>query len=457
MSKHQYDSIIIGTGQATGTMVPALLEIGQRLAVIEKDRVGGTCVNWGCTPTKTIVASARAAHMARRGADFGIQLDGIAVDFARVMARQNEIRQGNSKGLESYLRESTDLCLGTARFINDREVAVGDDTLSADRIYIHTGARARIPAVPGIDSVPYLDNRRILDLEVLPEHLVVIGGSYIGLEFSQAFLRLGSRVTLLQRGPRIMSREDEDVALEAERLLREQGLNILCNSTIVSVGKRNAGVSVTIERNGETSTLEGSHLLLATGRVPNTEELNLAAAGVMTNRRGFIEVNEVLQTNIPHIYAVGDVNGLGAFTHTSVNDGQIIVRNLQGENWKVADRIQVYAMFIDPPLGRVGMNENQARSSGRTVVKGEMPMSRVSRAREKDETGGMIKVLVDADTKEILGATILGVGGDEIVNLFAAWMVTGLPYTDLQRAVLVHPTVAELLPWVFADLKPLET
>jgi pyruvate/2-oxoglutarate dehydrogenase complex dihydrolipoamide dehydrogenase (E3) component len=456
MSSERYDAILVGTGQATGTLVSGLLELGQKLAVIERDRVGGTCVNFGCTPTKTVVASARAAHMARRGAEFGVHVGELSVDFPRVMERQNTIRKGASAGLKDYLEKNTDFYAGAARLAGDHKVQVNDQTLIADTIYIHTGARARVPEIPGIETVSYLDNKGILELEELPEHLIVVGGSYIGLEFSQAFSRFGARVTVLERGPRIMSREDQDVALEAERILRADGLEILCQTTIVSVAPGDEGVVVNIERDGKPQALSGTHLLLATGRVPNTDGLDLEAAGVRTNSRGFIEVNDVLQTSVPHIYAIGDVNGLGAFTHTSVNDGQIVLGNLKGESWKVSDRTMVYAMFVDPPLGRVGISESQARSSERPVLKAVMPMSQVNRAREKDETGGLIKVLVDAESKKLLGAAILGVGGDEIINLFAAWMRTGLPYTELQRVVLVHPTVAELLPWVFNNLEPLE-
>ena len=453
----EYDAILIGTGQATGTLVSGLVKLGQRVAVIERDRVGGTCVNWGCTPTKTIVASARAAHMVRRAADLGIDVLEFSINFNRVMERQNAIRNDNSQGLRKYLEQVTDFYEESASFVSDRDVQVRKHILRGKRIYIHTGARARTPEIPGIESVPYLDNRGILALEELPAHLIVIGGSYIGLEFSQAFRRFGSDVTVLERGPRIMAREDDDIAVEAHAILSDEGIQIICDTRIMAAHPRpEGGVTVSIQQNGSERTLSGSHLLLATGRVPNTEDLNLSAAGVETNERGFILVNDQLQTNVPHIYAIGDVNGRGAFTHTSVHDGQVVLRNLNGEGWKASDRIMIYSMFIDPPLGRVGMNEAQARSSGRNVLVARMPMSRIARAREKDETRGLVKFLVDADTREILGAAILGVGGDEIINGIAAWMYTGLPYTDFQRTVMVHPTVTELMPWVFENLEPLK-
>ena len=436
-------------------MIPALVELGQSVAVIEKNRVGGTCVNYGCTPTKTIVASARAAHMVRRAGDFGINVSGFTIDFAKVMDRQNEIRNGNSKGLEEWLRGMTDFHVGTAEFNGPHEVRVGDEVIRGKRIYIHTGARARQPDTPGIERVPYLTNKSLLDLTDLPEHLIVVGGSYIGLEFSQAFRRFGSEVTVIEMGANIMPREDPDISVMAREILEDEGITILCASTITSVAPTDGGVAVELQRAGSSEAVTGSHILFAIGRVPNSDELNLQAAGVETDERGFIAVNEQLQTNVPHIYAVGDVNGRGAFTHTSVHDGQVIIRNLKGDDWKQSDRKLVYSMFIDPPLARVGMNETMARASGRNVLLATYPMSRISRAREKDETKGMVKFIVDGDTKEILGATILGVGGDEIINGIAAWMYTGLPYTEMQRAVLVHPTVAELMPWVLDGLQPL--
>ncbi len=459
--RKSYDAVLIGTGQATYTIASELVKRGESVAVAEGDRVGGTCVNYGCTPTKTIVASARAAHMARRGDELGVRVGKVEVDFARVMERQNAIRSGNSDGLRSYLEEHCDLYRDYASFEGPNSVRIGDDVIEAERIYIHTGSRARVPAIPGLDTVPYLDNVRVLDLTRLPDHLVVLGGSYIALEFAQAFRRLGSEVTVLQRSERLVTREDEDVAQIIREVLEREGVRIMCGVEVESVAPRNVGgasqgIDVAVRRDGEPMSVSGSHLLLGLGRVPNSERLNLDAAGVRTDERGFIPVNEKLQTNVPHIFAVGDINGRGAFTHTSVNDGEIIVHNLRGESWTVTDRHPTYALFVDPPLGRVGMNEITARKSGRRVLMATMPMSRVARAREKGETDGIIKMIVDAETDRILGATVLGVGGDEVIAMISAWMYSDLPCLRYRRSVLPHPTVAELVPWVLDELKPLE-
>jgi len=451
----EYDIILIGTGQATGTMLPVFLQMGKKVATVEKSRVGGTCVNWGCTPTKTLVAAARTAHMVRRAGDFGVKVSDFRVDFPKAMERQKRNREESNESFSKWLDESTDFYRAEARFVSDHEVEVGDETIRGETIYIHTGATARVAPIPGIEKVDYLDNKAILSLQELPEHLVVIGGSYVGLEFSQIFRRFASRVTVLERGSRIMSREDEDVAEEATRILSEEGIEIVCNVQVESLSPK-GGVTVEATVDGERRSITGSHLLMATGRKPETDALNLEAAGVEVNERGFIKVDEYLQTTVPHIYAVGDVNGGSAFTHTSVHDGQIIVKNLTGEQWRQGDRIPIYSMFIDPPLGRVGMSEAQAKESGRNVLKGTMPMSSIARANEKYETAGMAKVLVDADSGQLLGATVFGTGGDEVISLLAAWMYTGLPYTELQKVVLVHPTVAELMPYLFENMEPLQ-
>ncbi len=451
----KYDVILIGTGQATGTMLPAFLEMGKKVATVEKSRVGGTCVNWGCTPTKTLVAGARAAHMVRRSGDFGIEVSDYRINFPAAMARQKRNRDRSNEQFAKWLDETTDFYRAEARFVGPHEVRVGEATIYGETIYIHTGASARVPPIPGIEDVEYLDNKGILSLQELPEHLIVIGGSYVGLEFSQIFRRFGSRVTVLERGPRIMSREDADVSDEAARILTGEGIEILLNVQVESVSP-SGGVTVDTTVDGGRRSIAGSHLLLATGRKPETEALDLSSAGVDVDKRGFITVDDYLQTSVPHIYAVGDVNGGSAFTHTSVHDGQVIVKNLRGESWRRSDRIPIYAMFIDPPLGRVGLSEAQALESDRSILKGVMPMSGIARAREKDETAGMVKVLVDAESSRLVGATVFGTGGDEVVNLLAAWMYTGLPYTELQKAVLVHPTVAELMPYVFENLKPVK-
>lgn len=453
-----YDVIWIGTGQATGTIVPRLVAAGKTVAIAEGGRVGGSCVNYGCTPTKTIVASARAAHMARRGADFGVMIPEFSIDFDKVMARMNKIRNGGSQGLEGWLAgmEGVDLYKAYAEFVDPHTVRVGDEVIAGETIVIHTGARPRTPAIPGLDQVDWLDNARLLDLPELPQHLVVIGGSYIGMEFGQAFRRFGSEVTILDAGSQLMFREDADIAQAAQEILEGEGIDVHLDVTVERVAQTDEGVEVFLNENGAKTVVRGSHLLVAAGREPNTDRLNLAAAGVASTKRGYVTVNEVMQTNVPHIFAVGDVNGSGAFTHTSVNDGEIFWDFYSGEgDRRRADRTVIYAMYIDPPLGRVGMSEKQARKSGRNILMATRPMSRIARAREKDETAGLVKILVDADSEQIVGATILGVGGDEIINMFATFMQTGQSYKVFRRTVLAHPTVAELMPWILDDLAPL--
>lgn len=460
----RFDVIWIGTGQATGTVIPRLVQAGKTVAIAEGGRVGGSCVNYGCTPTKTIVASARAAHMARRGADFGVNIDSFSIDFDKVMARQNALRNGNSQGMEKWLAgtDGVELYKAYAHFEDDHTVRMGDDVIAGDTVVIHTGARARVPSIPGLEQVNWLDNVRLLDLPALPQHLVIIGGSYISLEFAQAFRRFGSEVTILERGPQLMPREDLDIAETAKEILDKEGIRIAFNLQVERVAPaQDDGVEVFFTQDGTPRSVQGSHLLVAAGRVPNTDRLNLTAAGVNADERGFISVNDTMQTNVPHIYAVGDVNGESAFTHTSVNDGEIFWDHYHNhisadEARALPDRILTYAMFIDPPLGRVGMNEKEARQSGRNVLMATRPMSRIARAKEKDETDGLVKILVDADSEEFLGATILGVGGDEVINMFTPFMYTKQSYKVFRRAVLIHPTVAELMPWILDDLKPLE-
>ncbi len=454
----QYDVIWIGTGQATGTVLPQLAKAGKQVAIIEGGRVGGTCVNYGCTPTKTLVASARAAHMARRGPDFGVAVGEITIDFAKVMARQNKLRHSNSKNLEEWLRglEGVDFFDTYAHFESDHTVRVGDEIIYGETIVVHTGARARTPTIPGLETVPWLDNVRLLDLQELPQHLIILGGSYISLEFAQAFRRFGSAVTIIERGAQLMFREDEDIATIAHDLLERAGITIQLNADVEHVAQKGDDVQVTFTQNGATRTVQGSHLLVAAGRVPNTDQLNLPAAGVATDERGYIQVNDRLQSNVEHIYALGDVNGEGAFTHTSVNDGQIFWDTYSGEgDRKLPDRNLIYAMYIDPPLGRVGMDEQAARKSERNILMATKPMADIARAIEKDETDGLIKVFVDAESEEILGATVFGTGGDEIISIFATFMMTKQSYKVFQRAVLPHPTVAELLPFMLAELEPI--
>ncbi len=455
----QYDIIWIGTGQATGTVLPRLVKARKTVAIVEGGRFGGSCVNYGCTPTKTIVASARAAHMARRGPDFGVITGEISIDFAKVMARQNKIRNGASNGLESWLRgmENVDVYAGFATFDTPQTVRVNDEVIGGETIVINAGGRARVVPIAGLDGVDWLDNKKLLDLTELPQHLVIVGGSYISLEFAQAFRRFGTQVTVLEGSSQLMFREDADIADIAQEVLAGEGIAIELNARVKRVAQEGPQqIDVFFEQDGEEKSVRGTHLLLAVGRIPNSDRLNLEAAGVAVNERGYIVVNDVMQTNVPHIYAVGDINGEGAFTHTSVNDGEIFWDYYSGEDDRtLSQRVPTYAMFIDPPLGRVGMSEKEARASGRNVLMATRPMKYISRAKEKDETAGLVKILVDADTEEFLGATILGIGGDEIVNMFTPFMYTKQPYKLFRKAVLAHPTVAELMPWILDDLKPL--
>jgi pyruvate/2-oxoglutarate dehydrogenase complex dihydrolipoamide dehydrogenase (E3) component len=456
----KYDLIWIGTGQATGTIMPWLDEAGKKVAVVENGRFGGTCINYGCTPTKTLVASARAAHVARRAADFGVITGEISIDFEQVMARQNKIRQQFSSGLEKRLRdmENVDVYNGLATFNDPHRISVGDEKIWGETIVIHAGARARDVAIPGLAEVNWLDNVRMLELDKLPQHLIILGGSYIGLEFAQAFRRFGSQVTVLERGSQLMFREDADIATAAQEVLEAEGITVHLDAEVTKVSTDSQqAITLFFNQAGETHEVQGSHLLVAAGRVPNSDRLNLTAAGVETDERGYIVVNEVMQTNVPHIFALGDINGRGAFTHTSVNDGQIFWDYYSGEGDRsLAERIPIYAMFIDPPLGRIGMNEKEARENGRNVLMATRPLRHISRAIEKDETAGLIKILVDADSEQFLGATIFGVGGDEIVNLFMPLMLAQQSYKQLRRSMLIHPTVTELLPWILTDLKPLD-
>ena len=452
---HTYDAILIGTGQAAYTLVSGLLALGQTVAVIEgDDRFGGTCANYGCTPTKALVASARAMWGAREAARWGVSVGEVTLDFAAVMARMNGIR--GAEGLGHYLMEHTAVYHGFAQFEDANTVRIGSDVIRGQRIYIHVGTRPRRPTIAGAESVTILDNRSLLELTALPEHLIVLGGSYIGMEYAQIFRRFGSAVTVIEPSPTLMSREDADISQILRDLMEGEGVTILCGAVPQSVAPVvGGGVALTVDRGGEILTISGSHLVSAIGRLPNSDTLNLAAAGVIADARGFITVNEHLQTNIPHIYALGDVNGRGAFTHTSVNDGEIVLDNLKGGDRRVSDRIMTYSLFTDPPLARVGIGEREARQSGKRVLMGTRPMSKIGRAREKGETVGMVKLLVDADTDLFLGATVFGVGGDEVVNMITVCMTAGITAKQFRKTVLIHPTVAELIPWVLDDLQPL--
>jgi len=456
MTPTHFDHVLVGTGQATGTLV-AGLPCSESIAVVEGGRVGGTCVNTGCTPTKALVASAKVAHMVKRAADYGVRVDGASVDFGAVMARMNETRRASSDGLESWLRrlEHVTLVEGWASFEGPKTLRVGETSITGDRIYLNVGGRPRLPEIPGLADVPWLDNARILELDALPDHLVVLGGGYVGLEFGQMFRRFGADVTILEAGERLVLREDEDVSQAVRDVLEGEGIVVRTGAQVVGVGRDGAGgtdgVAVWLE-SGEV--VRGSHLLVAAGRVPNSDRLNLGAAGITTDERGYVEVDDRTMTSVEDVFALGDVNGRGAFTHTSVNDAEIALDALRGGSRRLSDRIPVFAMFTDPPLARVGLTKREAIERGHRVLEAERAMSRISRAREMGETQGFVRLLVDADSDLILGATILGVHGDEVINMVAAFMYSGRPCRDYRRSVLVHPTVSEIMPWILDDLKP---
>lgn len=450
-----YDVILIGTGQATDLIISEFIKNKLSVAVVEGDKVGGTCVNWGCTPTKSLVASARVARMASRGADYGLEIAEIETDFTKLMERVNGIRNSASSGFRSWIEEATDFYPGWARFVDPHSILVdGDQQIRGETILIHTGARARRPQLPGIEEIPYLDNRGLLDLKELPRHLLIVGGSYIGMEFGQAFRRLGSEVSIFEYGDRIIFREDPEISEIAQSVLEKEGVEFELGAALTKVEKTSEGLRIFYEQDGEKKEAAGSHILFAIGRIPNSDSLDLSAAGVEITEKGHIEVDEYCRSSQAHIYALGDVNGKGAFTHTSVHDGQVFLDHyFQRGSRRVSDRTLTYAMYIDPPLARVGMNAREAERRGKDYLVGEMQMSAVSRAKEKGETDGLIQVVVERGTKQILGATVFGVGGDEMIGIFALAMQAGLPYTKLQETVLPHPTVAELLPWVFSNLR----
>lgn len=448
-----YDIIIIGTGQATGTILPKLLELNLSVAIVEGDRTGGSCVNWGCTPTKALVASARNAHMVGRSADFGVQVPDFTVDFSQVMDRMNAIRDSSTEGFTAWLDQSTDYYRTFATFIDAHTLKVGDETITGEQIIIHTGARTREPDIPGLKSVPWLDNKRLLSLTELPSHLLILGGSYIGLEFAQIFRRFGSLVTIIERSYSLISHEDSDVSKRAKAILESEGIKVVLGASTTNVQMDGDGaIELTYIQGGNEKKVSGSHLLVGVGRVPNSDKLDLEKAGVHTDDRGYIEVDDQCRTNVPHIFALGDVNGRGSFTHTSVHDGQVFLSALEGGKRTISDRIPIYCLYMDPPLARVGLSEHQARKEGKPFLVAKMQMSAISRAKEKGETKGFIKVLVSKEDDTILGASVFGVGGDEIIGMFALAMEAKLGYQHLQNTVLPHPTVAELIPFMFSNL-----
>ncbi|MGB9224239.1 FAD-containing oxidoreductase [Mycobacterium sp.] len=453
----RFDAIIVGAGQAGPPLAGRLTAAGQRVAVVERKHIGGTCVNTGCIPTKTLVASAHAAHLARRGAEYGVGTGPISVDMTKVKARKDGIMLADRNGVESWL-EGMDGCTvlrGHARFEDPHTLRVGDDLLQGDRIFLNVGGRAVVPDIPGLSDVEYLTNVSVLELDTVPSHLVIVGGSYIALEFAQMYRRFGARVTVVERGPRLASREDEDVSATIREILAGEGIDIVLGADNIRVAKRDNGFELT--PSAAVAPIQGSHLLLAVGRRPNTDDLGLDAAGVQTDARGYIVVDDGLKTSVDHIWAMGDCNGKGAFTHTSYNDFEIVAANLLDDDpRRVSDRITTYALYIDPPLGRAGMTVDQVRASGRRALVGKRPMTRVGRAVEKGETQGFMKVVVDADSDEILGATIFGVGGDEVVHCILDVMSAKAPYTTLSRTMHIHPTVSELVPTVLQELAPLD-
>jgi pyruvate/2-oxoglutarate dehydrogenase complex dihydrolipoamide dehydrogenase (E3) component len=455
-----FDAIVIGAGQAGPSLAGRLTQAGRKVAFIERKLFGGTCVNTGCTPTKAMVASAYVAYKARVAKTYGVTIEGaVSVDMKAVKARKDEIVLKSRTSVEGWLRgmENCTVYNGHARFESANSVRVGDEILTADQFFINSGGRATIPDMPGIHTVPFLTNVSLLELDTLPRHLVIVGGSYVGLEFGQIFRRLGSEVTIVEKGPRLVHREDEDVSANIKEILEKEGIKIRLKAECIHLAMHGEDIAVGVNCDEDASASIGSHVLMAVGRVPNTDDLGLDKAGVSCDEHGYIIVDDQLRTNVPGIWAIGDCNGRGAFTHTAYNDFEIVAANLlDNDPRRVSDRITCYGLFIDPPLGRIGMTEAEVRKSGKPALMGTRPMTKVGRAVEKGESEGFMKVLVDAETKKILGASILGTGGDEAVHCLLDVMYARAPYTTIQRAVHVHPTVSELIPTVLGDLKPLK-
>lgn len=454
-----FDAIIVGAGQAGPSLAGRLTAAGMTVALVERKLIGGTCVNTGCMPTKTLVASAYAAHLARRGADFGVETGPVSVNMKTVRARADAVSTNARTNNEKWLRgmERLTLIMGHARFTGPDTLDVDGETIGAPRIFLNVGGRANVPDFPGVNDVDYLNNVSILKLDTLPEHLVVVGGSYIGLEFAQMYRRFGAKVTVVEKGPRLVSREDEDVSEAIREIMEAEGVTVRTGAECISFAPHAQGIEVGVDCHSGDPTEIGSHVLLAVGRRPNTDDLGLDTAGIETDARGYIKVDDTLATNVPGVWAMGDCNGRGAFTHTAYNDYEIIAANLlDGADRKLSERILGYALYTDPPLGRVGLSETEARKSGRKLLVSKRPMTRVGRAIEKDETRGFMKIVADADTKKILGAAILGTNGDEAIHGILDMMNADVDYGVLQWAVPIHPTVSELIPTVLGDLKPAE-
>ena len=453
----KYDAIVIGSGQGGNPLSQKLADLGWRVALIEKDHLGGTCINTGCTPTKTMVASAQVAHYARNAARWGVRTGEVSIDLPQIVARKDAIVQSFRSGQHRKVdqRKTLHLHRGHARFVDPHRIKIGEDELEGARIFINTGTRHEIPRVQGLDSVDYLTNASIMELRELPEHLIVLGGGYIGLEFGQMFRRFGSRVTVIHRGDEILTREDPDVAGELQKALESEGISFVLRARTSRVQKANGRIALILDGDAGSQTVSGSHLLVATGRRPNTDELGLEKVGIETDARGFIKVNGRLETNVPGIWALGDVKGGPAFTHISYNDYQILYANIvENKSLTIDNRIVPYSVFTDPQLGRVGMTEKEARATGRKLKIGKIPMAWVARAIERDETAGLMKLVVDADNNRILGAAILSTEGGELIQMLGTLMLAGLPYTLLKGAVYIHPTLAEGFFTLMEEVKP---
>ena len=458
MTKH-FDDLIIGTGQAGPFLAGRLAESGRQVAIVERKLFGGTCVNTGCTPTKTMVASAYAAHLARRGGEFGVNVGGeVSVDMPRVKARRDAIVQESRRGLQSWLEEMDNCTVfeGHARFESAHTISVGDDRLTADRIFINVGGRASMPTMPGLEQIEFFNNSSLMEIDFVPKHLIVVGGSYIGLEFGQMFRRFGSEVTIIEMGQRLVRREDQDVSAAVHEIIAREGIQIRLNAKCIGFSKRNDETFAQVDCTSGDPEVSGTHVLLAVGRVPNTDDLGLEKTGLTTDKGGYITVDDQLRTNVSGIWAMGDCNGRGAFTHTAFNDAEIVAANLlDGDPRRVTDRIPAYALYIDPPLGRCGLTEAEVRQRGRPTLVGKRPMTKIKRAIEKGETQGFMKIFVDTETREILGAVVLGPGGDEIIHSILDMMYAKAPATVIQRAMHIHPTVSELIPTMLGELVPL--
>jgi pyruvate/2-oxoglutarate dehydrogenase complex dihydrolipoamide dehydrogenase (E3) component len=455
-----YDAIVIGTGQSGPYVTSRLAAAGMKVAVIERKVFGGTCVNTGCIPTKTMVASAYAARVAARAAEYGVEAGPVRVDMKRVKARKDEVSRQSRVGLEDWLghMENCTVYRGHARFESTHEVSVGAERLGADKIFINVGGRALVPDMPGLGEIEFLTNSSVMSVDFLPKHLIVVGGSYIGLEFGQMFRRFGSEVTVIEMGPHLIGREDEDVSTAVREIVEHEGVQVRLNAKCISFARRGGELAANVDCTDGAPHVQGTHVLLAVGRRPNTDDLGLDRAGIAVDERGYIVVDDQLRTSVPGIWALGDCNGKGAFTHTSYNDAEIVIANLlENDPRRVSDRITAYGLYLDPPLGRAGMTEAEIRRSGRKALVGKRPMTRVGRAVEKGETQGFMKIAVDAESGAILGAAILGTGGDEVIHSILDVMYAKAPWTVIRRAMHIHPTVSELVPTMLSELRPMDS